>query len=262
MDYFFEGAGHWPITLTHQFLVIMMILYLPFGKLFHVIERPASLGVELYYAVGPESGMKTCARCGRPFGMELHIADVKTALKDVGYTFWLPQEGHHWQDYCPRCKRVSLHGCQRARLGEPRRPATAPLQPTPPGEARVDWEIICDLAQRLGAGDQFAYHSAGEIWDELRRASPGGKADYYGITYEKAELPDADYPFFYTTGRVIFHYLSGNQTRRLGALVENAPEPYVEIHPLAAEKLGVDSGDLLRVRSLRADTTPSANYAS
>ena len=119
-------------------------------------------------------------------------------------------------------------------------------------------------------------------------ASKGGKADYYGITYEKidaqqgvfwpcptlesqgtprlfeeqllpprrqgplprprttnppAELPDAEYPFFYTTGRVIFHYLSGNQTRRIGALVENAPEPYVEIHPLAAEKLGVDSGD-------------------
>ena len=117
-------------------------------------------------------------------------------------------------------------------------------------------------------------------------ASKGGKADYYGITYEKideqhgvfwpcptlesqgtprlfeetfyhpdgkarfhalayqppAELPDDEYPFFYTTGRVIFHYLSGNQTRRIGALVENAPEPYVEIHPLAAAKLGVESG--------------------
>ncbi|MDQ2807591.1 MAG: molybdopterin oxidoreductase family protein [Chloroflexota bacterium] len=167
----------------------------------------------------------------------------------------------------------------------------------PPGEARVDWAIICDLARRLGHGDKFAYESAGEIWDELRVASKGGKADYYGITYEKinaqdgvfwpcptldhpgtprlfeerfyhpdgkarfhpldyqpsAELPDADYPFFYTTGRVIFHYLSGNQTRRIGALVENAPEPYVEIHPLAAEKLGVDSGDLLRLRSRRGE---------
>jgi assimilatory nitrate reductase catalytic subunit len=167
----------------------------------------------------------------------------------------------------------------------------------PPGEARVDWEIICDLAQRFGHGAQFNYHSAGEIWDELRVASKGGKADYYGITYEKiveqngvfwpcptleskgtprlfeekfyfpdgkarfnaiqyrpaAEMPDAEYPFFYTTGRVIFHYLSGNQTRRIGALVENAPEPYVEIHPLAAEKFGVDSGDLLRVRSRRGE---------
>lgn len=106
VDLWFEGTGHWPITLTHQFLVIMMLLYLPFGKLFHIIERPASLGVELYYAVGAEQGMKNCARCGRPFGMQTHIEDVKKALNDVGYNFWLPQEGHHWQDYCARCKRV------------------------------------------------------------------------------------------------------------------------------------------------------------
>lgn len=166
---------------------------------------------------------------------------------------------------------------------------------SPPGEARVDWEIICDLAARLGQGDKFSYKSARDIWDELRVASKGGKADYYGITYEKiqeqngvfwpcptpeskgtprlfeekfyhpdgkarfhalpykppAELPDAEYPFFYTTGRVIFHYLSGNQTRRIGQLVENAPEPYVEIHPLAAEKLGIQAGDMVQVTSRR-----------
>lgn len=106
VDLWFEGSGHWPITLTHQFLVIMMILYLPFGKLFHIIQRPASLGVELYYAVGAEKGMKLCPRCGRPFGMEMHVEDVKLALNGGGYNFWLPEEGHHWQDYCMRCKRV------------------------------------------------------------------------------------------------------------------------------------------------------------
>jgi hypothetical protein len=106
VDFFFAGAGHWPITLTHQFLVIMLILYLPFGKLFHIIERPASLGVELYYSVGADAPEKTCARCGRPFGMAMQVEDVKKALNGVGYNFWLPQEGHHWQDYCARCKRV------------------------------------------------------------------------------------------------------------------------------------------------------------
>lgn len=106
VDLWFEGWAHWPITLTHQFLVIMLILYLPFGKLFHIIQRPASLGVELYYTVGASTGMKNCARCGRPFGMQMHVEDVKEALKGVGYNFWLPQEGHHWQDYCARCKRV------------------------------------------------------------------------------------------------------------------------------------------------------------
>ncbi|HEX6606445.1 MAG TPA: hypothetical protein VF276_05955 [Chloroflexia bacterium] len=106
VDFFFAGWMHWPITLTHQFLVIMMILYLPFGKLFHIIERPASLGVEVYYAVGTEQGMRNCARCGRPFGMQIQVNDVKQALNGVGYNFWLPQEQHHWQDYCARCKRV------------------------------------------------------------------------------------------------------------------------------------------------------------
>ncbi len=167
----------------------------------------------------------------------------------------------------------------------------------PPGEARVDWHIICDLAARLGHADKFAYKSSRDIWDELRIASKGGKADYYGITYEKineqqgvfwpcptleskgtprlfeekfyhpdgravfhplhykppAEMPDEEYPFFYTTGRVIFHYLSGNQTRRIGTLVENCPEPYVEIHPLAAEKLGIEPADIVRVSSRRGE---------
>jgi assimilatory nitrate reductase catalytic subunit len=167
----------------------------------------------------------------------------------------------------------------------------------PPGEARVDWKIFTDLAERMGAGDKFRYNSVGDIWDELRVASKGGKADYYGITYDKineqdgvfwpcptleskgtprlfedkfyhadgkarfhaipyqppAEMPDEEYPFFYTTGRVIFHYLSGTQTRRLGALVENAPEPYVEIHPLAAQKLGIEAGDPVKVTSRRGE---------
>jgi hypothetical protein len=106
VDYFLEGWAHWPITLTHQFLVIMLILYLPFGKLFHIIQRPASLGVEVYYAVGAQEPAMICARCGRPFGIAMHVEDVKTALNGVGYNFWLPAAGHHWQDYCARCKRV------------------------------------------------------------------------------------------------------------------------------------------------------------
>jgi hypothetical protein len=148
VDYFFEGAGHWPITLTHQFLVIMMILYLPFGKLFHIAERPASLGVEIYYTVGAEQGMKHCARCGRPYAMDLHIEDVKEALQETGYNFWLPQAGHHWQDYCARCKRVmrataysglarrgwvNPGGTQQAHYGQP----TSPVRESQPGAAPV-----------------------------------------------------------------------------------------------------------------------------
>ena len=72
----------------------------------------------------------------------------------------------------------------------------------PPGEARPDWWIMCELARRLGTADKFPFTSAREVFDELRVASRGGNADYYGITYEKIEAtggvfwpcPDLDHP--------------------------------------------------------------------
>ena len=148
----------------------------------------------------------------------------------------------------------------------------------PPGEARSDALIICDLAQKLGRGKYFDYpHGTREIFDELRVASRGGLADYYGITWERIEqelgvfwpCPTLDHPgtprlfedgrFYHTdgkahfqvtewrrvrrsarcasfpmlltTGRVVSQYLSGTQTRRIGPLVEQYPEPRLEIHP-------------------------------
>ncbi len=156
VDLWFEGWGHWPITLTHQFLVIMLILYLPFGKLFHIIQRPASLGVEVYYAVGAEQGMKTCARCGRPFGMRLHVEDVKGALLGAGFNFNMPQEGVWWQDYCARCKRVirAEHYTGLARRGwvnpggVQRLRFASPTSPTP--EATEGQDVGADRQQPDG----------------------------------------------------------------------------------------------------------------
>ena len=66
-----------------------------------------------------------------------------------------------------------------------------------------------------------------------------------------AEEPSADFPFRLTTGRVVYHYLSGNQTRRLGFLNSQAPEPWVEVHPQAAAPLGITDGAVVRVRTPR-----------
>jgi assimilatory nitrate reductase catalytic subunit len=174
----------------------------------------------------------------------------------------------------------------------------------PPGEARVDWKIICDLAARLGAGDKFGYNSPAEIFEELRVASKGGMNDYYGITWERidreqgvfwpcpsldhpgtprlyeggkfahpdgkahlqavewrpaAEEPDAEYPTILTTGRVVSQYLSGSQTRRIGALVDQYPQPLCEIHPLLAEKLGISDGDFVKVESRRGSVIVRAS---
>ena len=57
----------------------------------------------------------------------------------------------------------------------------------PPGEAREDWKIICEIASRLGQGEKFNYNSPRDIFDELRVASKGGVSDYYGITWERIE---------------------------------------------------------------------------
>ncbi len=72
----------------------------------------------------------------------------------------------------------------------------------PPGNARADSEILCDVAARLGRGKFFPFRSPREIFDELREASRGGHADYYGITYEKIDAqmgvfwpcPSVDHP--------------------------------------------------------------------
>jgi assimilatory nitrate reductase catalytic subunit len=165
----------------------------------------------------------------------------------------------------------------------------------PPGEAMPDWEILRELAQRMGKGSLIPYQTAREIWEEVRIASKGGVSDYYGITWEKideqsgvfwpcpsedhpgtprlfterfghrdgrakmfpiayqppAEEPGPDFPFRLTTGRVVYQYLSGNQTRRLGFLNSQAPEPWVEIHPQAANQLGISNDEIVRLRTPR-----------
>lgn len=168
-------------------------------------------------------------------------------------------------------------------------------QALPPlGEARPDWQIIAELAQRMevllkvhhSAG--FEYTSAEDIWEEMRAVTP----DFGGITYERlereggvhwpcpsldhpgtpylfedefprgrgkfwpleygteSELPDDEYPYHLTTGRVLFHWHGGTMTRR-SKLDEIFPEPVVEIHPDDAVTLGVTTGDWLEISSRR-----------
>ncbi|MEX0774564.1 MAG: molybdopterin oxidoreductase family protein [Phycisphaeraceae bacterium] len=186
-----------------------------------------------------------------------------------------------------------------------------------PGEAKQDWRIIQDIAGAMGRARGFTFTSPADIFEELRRASEGGIADYSGITYEKVErnygvfwpcpskdpqgnaidhpgtlrlfepgtwnpiakgagpfyFPDgkarfnvapytpptedvdADYPLMLTTGRVVSQFLSGTQTRRIGPLVEQYPEPRIELHSQLAEKHGIKDGDWVTAESRRGDAT-------
>ena len=81
---------------------------------------------------------------------------------------------------------------------------------------------------------------------------PDGKARFHAAEYSPpAEEVDAGYPLMLTTGRVVSQFLSGTQTRRIGPLVDQYPEPLVEMHPRLAEKLGVADGDWVTVESRR-----------
>jgi assimilatory nitrate reductase catalytic subunit len=180
----------------------------------------------------------------------------------------------------------------------------------PPGDARQDWRIIQDVAVALGRSHGFTFKNPREIFDELRRASKGGIADYSGITWEKIEKQygvcwpcpsddhpgtprlfepgshnpiangaglfyfpdgkarfnvaeytppteevDCDYPVILTTGRVVSQFLSGTQTRRIGPLVDQYPEPRVEIHPQMAGRLAIEDGDWTTITSRRGEIT-------
>lgn len=85
---------------------------------------------------------------------------------------------------------------------------------------------------------------------------PDGRAHFNLATYEApVDDTDSEYPFMLTTGRVVSMFLSGTQTRRIGPLVAQTPEPYVEIHPQLAAKLGIQEGDLTTVKTRRSEVT-------
>ena len=83
---------------------------------------------------------------------------------------------------------------------------------------------------------------------------PDERAKFHAIEYAPpAETPDENYPLILTTGRVVYQYLSGNQTRRIGFLVQQCPEPYVEVHPETAMRLKINDGERVRVVSRRGE---------
>ena len=86
-----------------------------------------------------------------------------------------------------------------------------------------------------------------------------GKARFVVAKYTPpAEVTDPEYPVILTTGRVVSHFLSGTQTRRIGPLIDHQPEPFVELHPKFAERSGITDGDWVKVESRRGSCTVKA----
>jgi len=88
--------------------VITALLYLPFGKFFHIFQRPAQLGVKFYQAAGETGERAHCKRCGQAFASRMHIDDLKRILPQVGFDYSIEKASATWQELCPACKRKSL----------------------------------------------------------------------------------------------------------------------------------------------------------
>jgi len=115
-----RGASYSFLAIIHAITVIAGLLYLPFGKFFHIFQRPAQLGVKLYHMTAGRAAGAICARCRQRFASALHIQDLKTILPELGFNYTMPgNQQHHWQDLCPACKRKSLSTAQ-LRLKDPR----------------------------------------------------------------------------------------------------------------------------------------------
>ncbi|OBI07506.1 nitrite reductase [Mycobacterium sp. E2462] len=174
----------------------------------------------------------------------------------------------------------------------------------PPEEVRSDLDVMADLAKRLGVQGFSAEPQ--EVFEELTRASQGGKADYRGITYDRiaandgvfwpcpsplypdtprlfvedfptpdrrahfhaveqrttAEVPDDEYPYYLTTGRLLRQYQSGTQTRRVTQLADGAAEPVAELHPTLAQRVAVTDGDKVRLRTRRGEVVMTVRIDS
>ncbi len=166
----------------------------------------------------------------------------------------------------------------------------------PPGEAREDWQIICDLAGRMGYS--MSYADASEIMDEIARLTPSyagisydridkvglhwpcptpehpgtpilhvdmfasGKGVFYGIDWiAPAESTDEEYPLYLTTGRVLYQYHTGTMTMKSEGLVDRAPECFVEISPQDAQTYGLQDGDMASIASRRGSIEARINVS-
>ncbi len=154
------------------------------------------------------------------------------------------------------------------------------------GDSKPEWQIICELAQKMGYN--MKYNSPAEIMEEIASLTPIYGGIYYnrlekaglqwpcvdvnhsGTKYlhkdkfshgkgkfsrvefkEAAELPDEEYPFLFTTGRVLYHFHTGTVSRRSKGLNEIYPEALVEVNPHDAQELKVKDGEFVEVTSRR-----------
>jgi predicted molibdopterin-dependent oxidoreductase YjgC len=167
----------------------------------------------------------------------------------------------------------------------------------PPGDARDDWQIICDVSTAIGYPMRYA--SASEIMDEIASVTPiyggisydriesvglqwpcpdknhpgtrylhkdkftRGKGKFHAVRFrEPAENPDEEFPFILSTGRLLYQYHTGTLTRKIPAINQVSPTGYIEVNREDAERIGIQDGDLVEVATPRGKVVTTANVGS
>ena len=108
LDYeFMHGKAYEFIAVTHAFFVIVFLIWMPFGKFFHIIQRPAQIGAHIYKEVGKQKGMQVCKQTGEEYTTQLHVSDLKEITKAVGFNL-CDENDNSLLDYSPEGKRDLL----------------------------------------------------------------------------------------------------------------------------------------------------------
>lgn len=104
-----RGYAYDFIAILHALTVILTLLWLPFGKFFHIFQRPAQLGVSFYKDVSARSEQAACRRCGEHFASRMHVEDLICVEQELGYRYEVADAAvEHYQWICPRCRRSLL----------------------------------------------------------------------------------------------------------------------------------------------------------
>lgn len=167
-----------------------------------------------------------------------------------------------------------------------------------PGDAKLDWEIMKMIAEKMGFAAQFAWETSEDVFNEMTKVTP----QYHGITYEKlekegiqwpcptlehpgtkilhvetfagmpdgkakleaiehrppAEVIDSEYPIWLTTGATIWHWPSGSMTRRCDQLDKDCPTAWLEMTPADAAKYNIKDGEKVILYSRRGEVEVAA----
>ena len=114
-----RGYAYEFLAILHAAVVILTLLWLPFGKFFHIFQRPAQLGVSFYKDAAARGEQALCRRCGAPFAGAMMVADLTKVERALGFSYELA-DGTHYQQVCPRCRRALFGLAQGALWRTPR----------------------------------------------------------------------------------------------------------------------------------------------